>query len=69
MALRFTLRQLEYFIAVGDAGSITQAAAKVNVSPPSISTAISQLEDEFGLSLFVRKHAHGLSLTPAERRC
>lgn len=65
MALRFTLRQLEYFVAVGDAGSIAQASAKVNVSSPSISTAISQLEEEFGLSLFVRKHAHGLSLTPA----
>lgn len=65
MALRFTLRQLEYFVAVGDAGSIAQASDKVNVSSPSISTAISQLEDEFGLSLFVRKHAHGLSLTPA----
>lgn len=65
MALRFTLRQLEYFVAVGDAGSIAQAANRVNVSAPSISTAISQLEKEFGLSLFVRKHAHGLSLTPA----
>ena len=35
----------------------------MNVSSPSISAAISQLEDEFGLPLFVRKHAHGLSLT------
>ncbi|WP_166417822.1 LysR family transcriptional regulator [Cochlodiniinecator piscidefendens] len=65
MTLRFTLRQLEYFVAVGEAGSIVLASAKVNVSSPSISAAISQLESEFGLSLFVRKHAHGLSLTPA----
>lgn len=63
MPLRFTLRQLEYFVAVGEEGSIAQASDRVNVSSPSISAAISQLENEFGLPLFVRKHAHGLSLT------
>ena len=63
MPLRFTLRQLEYFLAVAEHGSIAAAAQKANVSSPSISAAISQLEDEFGLHLFVRKHAHGLSLT------
>ncbi len=65
MALRFTLRQLEYFVAVGESGSILQASEKVHVSSPTISAAISQLEQEFGLSLFVRKHAKGLSLTEA----
>jgi len=68
MASRFTLRQLEYFVTVGERGSIAQASAQVNVSSPSISAAISQLEDEFGLPLFVRKHAHGLSLTQAGRQ-
>lgn len=68
MALRFTLRQLEYFVTVGEQGSIAQASAQVNVSSPSISAAISQLEEEFGLPLFVRKHAHGLSLTQAGRQ-
>lgn len=63
MVSRFTLRQLEYFVAVGEQGSIAQASAMVNVSSPSISAAITQLEAEFGLPLFVRKHAHGLSLT------
>lgn len=65
MSLRFTLRQLEYFVAVGESGSILQASEKVHVSSPTISTAISQLEQEFGLSLFVRQHAKGLSLTEA----
>ena len=65
MSLRFTLRQLEYFVAVGEEGSIAQASARVNVSSPSISAAIAQLEGEFGLPLFVRRHAHGLSLTQA----
>jgi DNA-binding transcriptional LysR family regulator len=63
MPLRFTLRQLEYFLAVAENGSIATASAKVNVSSPSISAAIVQLEEEFGLQLFVRKHAHGLSPT------
>lgn len=67
MSLRFTLRQLEYLVAVGQAGSISVAAGRLNVSAPSISTAIAALEAEFGLPLFVRKHAHGLSPTPAGR--
>jgi len=68
MSLRFTLRQLEYFVAVGEAGSITMASEKVNVSSPSISAAIGQLEGEFGLHLFVRKQAQGLALTQAGRQ-
>jgi len=68
MPLSFTLRQLEYFVAVGDAGSIAAASDRVNVSSPSISAAISQLEAEFGVQLFVRQHAQGLFLTPGGRR-
>ncbi|NPD16733.1 LysR family transcriptional regulator [Xinfangfangia sp. D13-10-4-6] len=67
MALRFTLRQLEYLVAVGDYGSVTEAAERVNVSAPSVSAAISQLEREFRITLFIRRHAHGLSLTEAGR--
>lgn len=68
MPLRFTLRQLDYFIAVSDAGSIAAAAKRVSVSSPSLSTAISRLEAAFGVELFVRQHAQGLSLTPGGRR-
>lgn len=68
MALRYTLRQLEYFVAVGEAGSIAQASERVSVSSPSISAAIGALEAEFGVQLFVRQHAQGLSLTPGGRR-
>src|SRR5260221_11716470 len=67
MPLAFPLRPLEYFVAVGEAGSITKAAEQVNVSPPSISASIAQLEAEFGVQLFVRKHSHGLSLTAGGR--
>ncbi len=66
--MRFTLRQLAYFVAAGETGSVTLASERVNISQPSISAAISQLEAEFGLQLFVRHHAQGLSLTPAGER-
>lgn len=68
MALRITLRQLEYFVAVSDCGSIALAAQRINVSSPSISAAIAQLEAEFGLQLFVRRHAQSLSLSQAGAR-
>ena len=68
MTLRFTLRQLEYLIAVADCGSVALAAERVNVSSPSISAAIGQLEAMFGLQLFVRRHAQGLSLTEGGRQ-
>lgn len=68
MTVRFTFRQLEYLVAVGDAGTIARASVQLNVSSPSISTAINQLEAQFGIQLFVRHHAQGLALTPGGRR-
>ncbi|MGI9316800.1 MAG: LysR substrate-binding domain-containing protein [bacterium] len=68
MSVKFTLRQLEYFVAVGNSGSIAGASDQVNISPAAISSAISQLEDLFGIELFVRQHAQGLKLTPGGRR-
>lgn len=66
--MQFTLKQIRYFVAVADRGSITKATRTLNVSQPSISAAIGQLEDNFGIELFVRHHAKGLSLTPAGSR-
>lgn len=63
--LRFTLRQLLYFVAAGETKSVKLAAERLNISQPSISTAIAQIEAEFDIQLFVRHHAQGLSLTPA----
>ena len=62
--MRFTLKQLDYFVAAGESGSITLASEKLNISQPSISAAIAHLEAEFGVQLFIRHHAQGLSLTP-----
>jgi DNA-binding transcriptional LysR family regulator len=65
--VRYTLRQIEYFIATAETGSITLASERVNISQPSISTAIAHLEEELETQLFVRRHAQGLSLTSAGR--
>jgi DNA-binding transcriptional LysR family regulator len=65
---RFSLRHLRYFAAVGQTGSVTRAAALLNVSPPSVSAAVSHLEKVFSIQLFIRHHAKGLVLTPTGRR-
>ena len=66
--MRFTLKQLSYFIAAGEAESITGAAQAAHVSQASVSAAVSHLESVFGVQLCIRHHAQGLSLTPAGRR-
>jgi DNA-binding transcriptional LysR family regulator len=63
--VQFTLKQLAYFVAAGEAGSILRAAENIHVSQPSISNAIAHLEDVFQLQLFIRHHAQGMSLTTA----
>ncbi len=65
--MKFTLRQLTYFIAAAETGSITLASKRANISQPAISTAISHIERELDVQLFLRHHAQGLSLTPAGR--
>lgn len=66
--LRYTLRQLEYFVTAAELGSIAKAAERLNVSQPSVSAALAKLEDQLGVQLLVRHHAQGVSLTPAGRR-
>ena len=66
--MQYTLKQLRYFAAAAELGSVTAAARAIRVSQPSISEAIAHLEDVFDLQLFVRHHARGLALTPAGQR-
>jgi DNA-binding transcriptional LysR family regulator len=61
----YTLRQLEYFVAVAGAGSVTKAAAAVHLSQSAMSTAIAELERTLGVQLVVRRHARGVTLTPS----
>lgn len=59
---RITLRQLEYFVAAAETGSVTAAATRVFLSQSAVSTALAELEENLGVQLFVR-HARGLTLT------
>jgi len=62
---QYTLRQLEYFVAVAEAGSVTGAARRVHLSQSAMSTALTDLERALDVQLLVRHHARGVTLTPA----
>lgn len=61
--MKFTLKQLNYFVLAAESKSVTKAAHAANISQPSISAAIAELETAFNTKLFARHHARGLSLT------
>ena len=50
------------FITVARCGSVTRAAHDMHVSQPAVSLAITKLEDELGVKLFVRTN-RGIRLT------
>lgn len=57
------LVQLKYFQAVCKYQSVSAAAEYLYISQPTLSSAIKELEREFGVSLF-RRHHRGMVLTP-----
>ena len=58
------LRHLEYFLAVAENRSFTEAAKRLHVVQSGVSATIKALERELGAELFVRGPA-GVLLTPA----
>lgn len=60
--MAFTLRQLQFFIAAAQAGSVTGAARELSISQSSVTEAIRALEDDLGVQLFDRQ-ARGLLIT------
>jgi len=60
------LKQLQYFVAAADEGSISGAARRLFVTQPPVSVQIQQLEKELGGPLLVRG-GRRLELTPAGR--
>ncbi|WP_282793299.1 LysR family transcriptional regulator [Streptomyces sp. CC224B] len=61
-----TLRQLEYLVAVVETGTITDAAARLRVSQPTLSQQLKSLERAVGTPLLERT-PRGAHLTPAGR--
>ena len=57
-----TLMQLEYIMEIYQCGSMNKAAQNLFVSQSAISTAIKELEEELGITIFVRSN-RGISLT------
>ena len=56
----FTLRQLQYVVAVAEELSFRRAAARCHVSQPSLSAQIAQVEAAVGVQLFERSHRNVL---------
>jgi DNA-binding transcriptional LysR family regulator len=58
---------LRYFLAVAELGSFSKAAAKTNVTQPTLSVGIAKLEEQLGARLFERT-TRRVSLTAAGSR-
>ena len=58
-----TLTQLRYAITVANSDSMNEAARNLFISQPSLSAAIKELEEEFGIEVF-RRTNRGISVTP-----
>jgi LysR family hydrogen peroxide-inducible transcriptional activator len=58
-----TLQQFRYLVAVADTLHFRRAAASVNVTQPTLSTQLRELEDKLGVQLVERSRA-GVTLTP-----
>lgn len=61
----FSLRQLWYFVAVAEEGTISAAADRLHVSQSAVSLALTDLERVLKVQLCVRRKAHGITLTPS----
>lgn len=59
----FTLRQLQYAVAVAELLSFRKAAERCFVSQPSLSAQLQQLEDSLGVRLFERNQRRVLLTT------
>ena len=73
MALRLSLRELEVFVAIAEAGTVTAAAGAIALTQSAASQALAALEAGLGVALFDRigrrllLNEHGRLLLPRAR--
>lgn len=61
------LHEIEVFIAVAEAGNFAKAGARLRLSPPAVTRAISALEDRLGARVFNRT-TRSLTITDVGQR-
>lgn len=57
-----TLNQLRYAVTAAESGSVTEAAGKLFLSQPSLTSALHELEKELGITIFLRS-GRGITTT------
>ena len=57
-----TLKQLNYVVTVAETGNITEAAKKLFIAQPSLTSAIQEIEKEYKITIFNRTK-RGISIT------
>ena len=57
-----TLQQLKYILRIADCGTISEAAKSLFLSQPSLTAAVHDLENEIGITIFLRTNK-GVQLT------
>lgn len=60
--MAFTIRQLQYFVAVAENGSVSRAAHSLAISQSAVTEAVKFLEEDLSVKLFER-HSRGLNIT------
>ena len=56
-----TLQQIRYILAIAESRSVSTAAKRLFISQPSLSAALKEVEDEFGIRIF--NHGREFSIT------
>ncbi len=56
--MAFTLRHLQFFVAVAEQGTVSGAAKALSISQSSITEGVQALEADLGVDLFLRRSRH-----------
>ena len=64
-----TFEQMQYVVAIAKYGTISKAAQVLNISHPAISRAITNLEIELGIHIFIRSRSGSRLTVEGEKVC